>query len=132
LKRYLKFKLCAISPHLERKLKPIRKECTTVESKTVKIQILRTRFFRPRVANLRPKLESRISHFSIFLVYYVFLQFFFLLCGPKSRYFWQIFQVASQRPIWVGHPCLRHYESNFLVYNEKQGDVTVFFAREIL
>ncbi len=24
--------------------------------------------------------------------------------GPKSQYFWQIFQVAAHRPIWVGHP----------------------------
>jgi hypothetical protein len=29
---------------------------------------------------------------------------FLLKCGPKSQYFWQIFQVAAQRLIWVSHP----------------------------
>ncbi len=45
---------------------------------------------------------QRISDFSTFWVYF----FRFLLsCGPKSLYFWQNFQVAAQRPFWVGHPC---------------------------
>ncbi len=51
-----------------------------------------------------PKLESRISNFSIFWVYFVTL----LLCGPKSLYFWQIFQVAAHRSIWVGYPWSIH------------------------
>jgi hypothetical protein len=39
---------------------------------------------RPKKKCLRPKLESRISDFPIFWVYF----FRFLLsCGPKSRYF---------------------------------------------
>jgi hypothetical protein len=34
----------------------------------------------------------------------VFSQFFVII---NSQNFWPIFQVAAQRPIWVGHPCTK-------------------------
>ncbi len=61
-----------------------------------------------------PKLESRISDFLMFWVYF---PSFLWYCGPKSPYFWQIFQAAAQRTIWVGHPCSRLkllYELHFI------------------
>jgi hypothetical protein len=63
---------------------------------------------RTKYKFLRPKLESRISDFSIFLVYFPSI---LLSCGPNSQYFWQIFQVAAHRPIWDGQPCSRQWQS---------------------
>jgi hypothetical protein len=45
----------------------------------------------------------------------VYFPSFSLLYGPKSQYFWQIFQVVAQRPIWFGWNILMENSVSFSV-----------------
>ncbi len=50
------------------------------------------------------------NFFKVSFLGYPNRRFWYLfLCGLKSQYFWQISQVAAQRPIWVGHHCTKYY-----------------------
>jgi hypothetical protein len=76
-----------------------------------KVKNLYTRGGQPAAQTGISAAQTRIENQRFFDIFGV-IPCFLLLCGPKSQDFWQIFQVAAQRPIWVGHPSfLRYYFS---------------------
>jgi hypothetical protein len=81
------------------------------------LQIFRTDVVNPRPKKnfLRPKLESKLSVFSIFWM----ISLCFRQNAAQKVVYLGFFSNAAQRPIWVGHPCFRIYSnwSNLLMTN---------------